>query len=257
MGCDSIYWEIDYSHYSYYPLVLSGPNGFCEGSSVRLNVQTDHYEIRLDGIEVEPGFTISKSGEYYLEAVDRNGCADSFVFFIEEYPSPEIFTQDYIGEFFESGRQLDVEYYGDPVTFKWTPRAGLDCYDCPYPVIESKWEGTYSIEAANEFDCIAKDTLQVRYKEIEIYIPNVIYGTAANPKNQVFFISSNFSFTYNLKIYDRWGNLLFEDTELNVNDHTRGWEPSTRFNPGVFTWLIEYELGGERNAIAGDITLLH
>lgn len=257
MGCDSIYNEIQFSYYPRDPILIEGNYGFCVGESAVLKLVSQHSDLLLNGENSDRQFEIFEIGKQLLKVNDRYGCQDSIIFFVEEYPAPEIFIRNMTDEFFESGRQIDVEYYGNPVEFIWNPHLGLDCYDCPHPSVVSKWEGTYTIEVTNEFGCRAQDELIVRYKQIQIYIPNIIYGTAANPKNEVFFVSSNTNFKYDLKVFDRWGNLLFENFDLIVNDHSRGWKPSTKYNPGVYTWMIEYELEGEKITIAGDITLLH
>ena len=91
-----------------------------------------------------------------------------------------------------------------------------------------------------------------------IYIPNT-FTPDGNEHNQTFlpvFTSGFDPYDYNLSIYNRWGNLIFES-----NDHKVGWDGT--FNngyaqDGTYHWIIQYgDLQTDKKTkITGFITLL-
>ena len=91
-----------------------------------------------------------------------------------------------------------------------------------------------------------------------IYIPNT-FTPDGNEHNQTFlpvFTSGFDPYDYNLSIYNRWGNLIFDS-----NDHKVGWDGT--FNngyaqDGTYHWIIQYgDLQTDKKTkITGFITLL-
>jgi len=90
-----------------------------------------------------------------------------------------------------------------------------------------------------------------------VYIPNVF-----NPdENQSFTIYANevVEIIEAVYIYDRWGNLVFENENFPPNDMSIGWDGymnGGKVEQGVYMYLFVYELDGRTQYDAGDITLL-
>ena len=63
-----------------------------------------------------------------------------------------------------------------------------------------------------------------------------------------------------LKLFDRWGNWVFEGAHLLPNDLNNGWDGTFRgkeMDPAVFVWLAEIELwNGDVGFYKGDLTLV-
>ncbi|MCP4441075.1 MAG: gliding motility-associated C-terminal domain-containing protein, partial [Aureispira sp.] len=62
------------------------------------------------------------------------------------------------------------------------------------------------------------------------------------------------------RVYDRWGELIFEGTGLSINDASTGWDGTFKgkpMNSGLYAWYAEVEFAdGHVEVIKGDITLL-
>ena len=255
-NCDSVYYYISVLEHPVIPVEISGITGICAGGKTTITIISPHQDIFINGEKAGNKIEISSGGSYNIVAKDIYGCSDSLVFNIEQYPSPEIYAEDIIDEPYIKDRQLDVRYKGNIVQYRWLPETALDCYDCDIPKITSKWEGIYSIQIVDEHGCESEEDLKITYRKLSIYIPNVIYGSAHNPNNEVFLLESNIDVNYSLMIFDRWGEKLFAAENLKSNDFSSGWRPGKKYNPGVFVWVIEYEFEGETKTLAGDITLL-
>ena len=66
----------------------------------------------------------------------------------------------------------------------------------------------------------------------------------------------NVDFEYELTVYDRWGNMLFQNDQARANQPEHGWFPEDRVNSGVFVFTIEYIENGKRKLYAGDVTVV-
>ena len=96
--------------------------------------------------------------------------------------------------------------------------------------------------------------------EVEIYLANILVvddfeNSIIYPQGRNLDILSLESF----KIYDRWGNLVFINDDLQLNDPNGGWDGrfnEQAVNPGVFVYQLEYNLEGKTQYLHGSITVL-
>jgi len=111
--------------------------------------------------------------------------------------------------------------------------------------------------------CIDSVSRIIQIKEdLLIYIPNC-FTPDQDEFNQFFepvFTSGFDPFDYNLFIYNRWGQLIFES-----HDHTQGWDGAYGENgkarlvqDGIYTWKIEFKTSDtdERKVIVGHVNVL-
>lgn len=64
----------------------------------------------------------------------------------------------------------------------------------------------------------------------------------------------------NFQIFDRWGEMVFEDKDFAPNDPDRGWNGRHKgrpMDPAVFVVKAEVEfLDGSKKVVMGDVVLL-
>lgn len=92
--------------------------------------------------------------------------------------------------------------------------------------------------------------------EFAIYVPNA-FTPDADGQNDVFIPMGLgiLSTDYHLYIFDRWGNTIFESTELNV-----GWNGKTKDNADyvqtdVYVWKIDLRMwNGTKKSLVGHVT---
>ncbi|HEX5112180.1 MAG TPA: gliding motility-associated C-terminal domain-containing protein, partial [Saprospiraceae bacterium] len=96
----------------------------------------------------------------------------------------------------------------------------------------------------------------------DYYLPNV-FSPNDDGINDVFFVSSgpnSVGTVLDFRIYDRWGNLVFESKDGLPDDPTAGWNgkmADKNLNPGVFVWVVEIQfLDGKEITAYGDVTLV-
>jgi trimeric autotransporter adhesin len=126
-------------------------------------------------------------------------------------------------------------------------------------------EGQYvvTLVATSPLGCTDTATTIIQvYEELIFYVPNTF--TPDNDKyNPVFlpiFTSGFDPFDYNLLIFNRWGEVIFES-----NNHEVGWDGSYGKNgeiemvqDGVYTWKIEFKVTrwDERRRAIGHVNLI-
>ena len=61
-------------------------------------------------------------------------------------------------------------------------------------------------------------------------------------------------------IFDRWGEVVYEASNFDINDPTFGWDGKMNgenMNPGVFVYMLEIEfVDGLVKFYTGDVTIL-
>ena len=113
--------------------------------------------------------------------------------------------------------------------------------------------------AANGCDSLVRLRLEVLPKTL--YVPNVFSpnGDGLNDRFSVFGGRAVASVRL-LRVYDRWGSLVFEGRDLPP-DGSSGWDGRSAAGgdcpPGIYVWRYEAALAnGERSAGAGDVLLV-
>ena len=126
--------------------------------------------------------------------------------------------------------------------------------------------GRYAVQlyVENEFGCRDSITKWITIEiDHSVEIPNAF--TPSNPgdnpyydpkgtKNTVFYPFSNYVSDYQLSIFNRWGELIFESTEFEM-----GWNGTYRDQPcpqDVYVYKVEFMFtDGKRRTKVGDVTL--
>ena len=120
---------------------------------------------------------------------------------------------------------------------------------------------TVELEAINEFTCT--DTIQypivVGYDFGTFYIPNAFSpnGDGINeefgPKANIFFAKN-----YRFRIFDRWGDRIFETTDLNTFWNGKLHNTGEDLPDGVYVYFIEFRnFEGEPQEYFGHLLLFH
>jgi len=159
--------------------------------------------------------------------------------------------------------QLTATASADVVSWLWSPATTLSCADCPTPMAAPKMETAYTIKVANQWGCVAMDTIVVRLQctQSKIYIPDA-FTPNGDGKNDVFYISgSGIKAIHYFRIFDRWGGVLFEKRNPGIDDRSSGWNGRVNGQlvaPGTYVYVAEMECSsGDRFVRKGTITVVH
>jgi gliding motility-associated-like protein len=122
---------------------------------------------------------------------------------------------------------------------------------------------TVTLVATSAAGCIDSASTVIQYnEELIFYIPNT-FTPDDDMYNQTFkpvFTSGFDPYDYNLFIYNRWGELIFESKDANFGwDGTYGIGSQNRkVQDGAYTWKIEFKTlqSDERKRVIGHVNLL-
>jgi len=123
-------------------------------------------------------------------------------------------------------------------------------------------EYTVTIITPEGCQSVARTTIKVD-REVDIYVPNVIWPEEPDGDNttfQIFGRDESVANIHKLQIFDRWGTLLFENKDFSPNDLSSGWDGTFKgepVNPAVFVWWAEVDLiDGRKLLLKGDVTVI-
>ncbi len=148
------------------------------------------------------------------------------------------------------------------VTYQWGAPESLTCTQCTDPVAGPLRTTTYLLQIVDSNQCVAVDSVTVSvFLNRPVYIPNSITPNddGINDRLAIFGGVAARS-VRKIMIFDRWGEMVYEGTGLQLNDDTLGWDGTHRgepMNPGVFVYVAEVEfIDDSVLQFEGDITLI-
>ena len=133
-----------------------------------------------------------------------------------------------------------------PITkWTWGPTAAtLSCNDCPTPIATIKREICYAVEVANLYKCTARDTMCVKVfcENAQVFIPNAFTPDGDGVNDVLMVRAQGIRSVKNFRIFNRWGQLVFEKNNFNPNDVSAGWDGLINgklASPDVYVYMCE------------------
>ena len=131
-------------------------------------------------------------------------------------------------------------------TYVWTPSTGLNCNNCPDPVVTVAGDQLYTLKATTVYGCADTDYLYIKTfcQNSQVYIPNA-FTPDGDGRNDILMVrGSGIKIVKNFRIYNRWGQVVFERANFNVNDPQFGWNGKVRNTndfspPDVYVYYCE------------------
>ena len=214
-------------------------------------------------------FSFLKAGNYAMQVKDNKGCVWSSSVLINQPEEIEVKLGDDKAISLGESADLNAVITGfDLIDLKkltWYPQ----CDSCKtLDLIVKPQETTlYGITVVNKKGCVAKDNVLVRVnKPRNVFIPNVFYVNSGEDRNRKLRVLCGLdvkSIAF-FRIYDRWGNVIFEDLEFTpaqVASEGKGtWDGNFKgqpVQPGVYTYGCKVEfVDGYTEIYKGDVLMI-
>lgn len=216
-------------------------------------------------------YTFDAGGLYDigLTTTSVNGCSNSALYddfiFVEDVPQAGFDASSSAVESIDS----EVEFYNtsvDASTYIWNFGDNTSSTDeNPVHIFPEEPTGSYNvtlIALSPVYGCADTAQMTIEVQEILLfYVPNTFTPDNDN-YNQTFqpiFHSGFDPFDFELLIFDRWGELIFESHDANVGwDGTYGSNNTEIVQDGTYTWKIEFKTlsSDERKTITGSVNLI-
>lgn len=182
--------------------------------------------------ETGRSITVSQSGDYVLSVATPQGCQASGVYTVLEYPLPNpVLNRDFV---FCLGEELLLDAGNPGSTYLWNDGSTDRILRLVRP-------GFYTVLITNDAGCQLSAFAQVLdYCNPVIYVPSS-FTPDNDGVNDYFLAVGEYIDEFEMTIYNRWGELIFQSFDINS-----GWDGS--FLEGDFfipdmiaTWLIRYK----------------
>jgi len=122
-------------------------------------------------------------------------------------------------------------------TYLWSPSSGLSCVNCANPTVFPTITTTYFVTDISN-SCSSNNSVTITVEGVsDFFIPNV-FTPNGDDNNDGFNVKSSCIFSLEKKIYNRWGELLFESIQIN-----EVWDGRTRAGEevpeGTYFYIIQ------------------
>lgn len=228
------------------PTVDLGKDSFvCEGAVYQIN-PGNYAEYVWQDQSRSNVYAATTAGTYFVTVKDQNGCSASDTIVLLAKPKPSI-------SMLKSLRICNPDTLITPKgifkTYLWQDGST----DTSFRVREY---GLFSFTATDSNNCSNTATLEVKNNcPPDIFVPNAFTPQDNDGINDFFFPVIRNVRHIEFKVYNRWGELLFETTQLNgVWDGTFLNKPAIA---DVYVYTINFEaMSGEKGTRTGNVTLL-
>ncbi len=243
---------------------------------------TQPYTYSLDGNIYSGSSTIIalKANDYRVHIKDSRGCLAILDVAVQEPPlmTADIivngqFTDEYILNYGDSiyldaaiaNGQGDLLITWDANWCGTLYENGIsDCDNTPTSqtvLAKPDYSNDYFLFVIDEMGCEAEARLQVHVKKRRLVEVPTGFTPNNDGKNDLLCIHGRSGTTIKLfQVFDRWGELVFQDIDIPINDITRGWDGTFRSKDmpsGVYIWYLEAEYDdGMKDSFKGETTLI-
>ena len=224
------------------------------------------YQFSINGAPFLPNTTYVglEAGDYIIEVQDTKGCINETMVTIFEPLALEVTASE--DQTIQLGNSTNINSTTangtGNLTYMWSPCEGLSCCDCPNPsVFPTDDINVYTIIVIDENGCEVRDQLTITTEfDPSFYAPN-IFSPNGDGINEFFnvFAGIEAESEYELMIYDRWGNLIYDNNNVPLNDLNSGWNgrfETQLVDSGVFAWIAKIKYINDTSIFyTGDVTV--
>ncbi len=195
-------------------------------------------------------------------ATNSSGCKDTATKNITVYALPTATLPGLIT--IQNGFPVTIPatYSSNVISWVWNPATGLSCTDCPTPEANPKIRTRYQVVFTDVNGCRNAGFVEIMVicKNSNLFIPNT-FSPNGDGSNDVFYPRGvGLDRVKVLRIFNRWGEVVFERKDFPVNDPTAGWNGTFKGKKplaDVYVYQAEvYCENGEIIILNGNISLI-
>lgn len=234
------------------------------------SIDFDWNEDDLDGMAYPQTLAI---GTYLAVITDENNCTTRTDSIIISQPD-QIFVD------LELAAESNIIVYGDTIIANAVPSINEEAVantiwlpehiladTLPNTILEQAVsplsESELMVTLVDTTGCEVSDTTLILVsKKFPFYVPNVFAPKSKNVQNSIFrpYFTNKVKNVNSMKVFNRWGQLVYEESDFPVNDDTAGWDGTYKgkvLDTGVYVFSLEVEfIDGSVKLFSGDVTLL-
>jgi gliding motility-associated-like protein len=234
-GCTGISNQALISIDSVEIFINANAQSYCTGDIAILTAYgTNFSNLLWSNNSVGTNIQTGESGNYTVIATSAIGCTDTASYnltflnqlFINASVSDSILNCNETIQLSVSGADK----------YLWEPSTGLNDATINNPLITELTNDIIYVVTGTTGNCTAIDSIKIGFENCgDIFIPNA-FSPNGDGSNDEFRVQGNNIFDFNLKIYNRWGALIFETSQIEI-----GWDGKyngKEVNSGVYVWVL-------------------
>lgn len=234
-----------------FKMIVGKGDTLCKGEAARLNITNASTYIWTPSLGLNdptsptPVATPLLSTIYRVVGTDDKGCfKDTAYIPVTVYPYPVVNAG--ADKTIPVGSTIDLipTYSSDVTSVNWSPTSGIFRSNPPAITVKPNNTTEYTVEATNPGGCISRDKVSVMVvcDNANVYLPNT-FSPNGDGVNDMFYLRGSGLFTVrSFRVFNRWGEMVFEKTLVNPNDISFGWDGKHKgiaLPPDVFVYTAE------------------
>ncbi|MGZ8516449.1 MAG: PKD domain-containing protein [Chitinophagaceae bacterium] len=196
--------------------------------------------------QIPPRQQFVTAGNYNIQTIATNtsGCVDTATKSLLVNPIPVITIPSPQITPLGTPVLLPATYTNSIINYSWSPITGLSCTDCAQPLASPKFNTLYTVTAIDDNGCASTAQVQVIVLCIgaNVFVPNT-FSPNGDGSNDVFYVrGKGLDRVKSLRIFNRWGETVFERFNFPVNDASAGWDGTykgKKLSPDVFVYQVD------------------
>lgn len=185
-----------------------------------------------------------KPGKYCYHFKNKNGCDSLSCITLTVKDLPNLFSlPDTLYK--DVGIDLTLPSPAGYSLYEWSPATGLSCTVCPNPITSINDTITYTLTVSNGENCQAIKRIKILIVDHcaaqDVDIPNA-FSPNEDGTNDFFTLGNIELCKLSLKVFNRWGNVVFEASDWD--NHWDGRSTNGQYLPqGTYFVEIRFESG--------------
>ncbi|MCF8433382.1 MAG: gliding motility-associated C-terminal domain-containing protein [Crocinitomicaceae bacterium] len=191
--------------------------------------------------------------QYGVIGVDQFGCIDTAYVQVDLFPQPFIQTSPDVQAMYGDLVQLSATSTTSG-SYVWSPVEFLSCVTCQSPTTSPNQNMIFTVTYTDANGCSASDDVLVSYDPF-VYIPNTFTPGDGDEFNNGFSVIGGNLESFELTIYNRWGELLY--TITSFDDYWDGTFKDVKCQDGTYVWKLRYyDYSFNEYVLTGHVNLL-
>jgi gliding motility-associated-like protein len=217
-------------------LLASGASSYSWSPATGLNNTT------LSNPTAAPGVTTS----YRVVGYDGYNCFTDTAFVmvgVGQYPKVDLGVDLTLAA--GTLQPLSSTIQNGPIrSWSWTPTANLSCANCALPIATIKKNTSYIVKVTTAYGCSATDTISIKVfcEDSQTFIPNAFTPDGDGINDILMVRGKGVVMVKSFRVYNRWGQVVFEKTDFAPNDPSYGWNGKINGvigGPDVYVYTAE------------------
>lgn len=215
-------------------------------------------------VQNPPIQTYNTAGSFTVQATATNssGCVTTLQQPIRIHALPTVTMPGQITVQSGSSVLIPATYSAGVNSWTWTPASGLSCTNCATPQAGPQFNTTYTVNFSDSNSCRNSAGIDVRVVCLNgnLFMPNT-FSPNGDGSNDVFYPRGTGLYLIKaLRIFNRWGQVVFEKREFPPNNPLYGWNGTFKNKPpvaDVYVYQVEVQCSnGETIRLDGNIALI-